>query len=393
MSPRSKREYIETLFLRYKQASRTMKTRILDECCATCGYHRKYAIMVLRGFRRFTRPKKKKRGRRPTYQREELLRPLKRIWLAANLPCSKRLKAILPLWLPAYADHFGPPPLAVIKGLRRISPATIDRLLTPARKEYRKHGRSTTKPGTLLRKHIPIGTNQWQEARPGFLEADTVAHCGDTTAGTYVNTLDFVDIATSWTEQRAVWGKGERGVLEQIKDVEQRLPFPLLGFDCDNGSEFLNFHLVRHFAERAQPVVFTRSRSYHKDDNAHIEQKNWTHVRQWLGYERLDRPEAVTLLNDLYCTEWRLFHNFFCASVKLIAKERIGSKTVKRHDAAKTPYQRILESPYISASIKETLNKQFTMLNPFLLRKAMEAKLKKIFRVCSTLSYDEPPVL
>lgn len=217
MSPRSKREYIETLFLRYKQASRTMKTRILDECCATCGYHRKYAIMVLRGFRRFTRPKKKKRGRRPTYQREELLRPLKRIWLAANLPCSKRLKAILPLWLPAYADHFGPPPLAVIKGLRRISPATIDRLLTPARKEYRKHGRSTTKPGTLLRKHIPIGTNQWQEARPGFLEADTVAHCGDTTAGTYVNTLDFVDIATSWTEQRAVWGKGERGYWSRSK--------------------------------------------------------------------------------------------------------------------------------------------------------------------------------
>lgn len=392
MSPRSKREYVETLFLRYKHASRTMKTRILDELCATCGYHRKYAIVVLRDFRRFTRPKRKKRGRRPTYHDEELLRPLKRIWLAANLPCSKRLKAILPLWLPAYADHFGPPPLEVIKGLRRISPATIDRLLTPVRKTYKNHGWSTTKPGTLLRRQIPINTNQWNEIRPGFLEADTVAHCGATTAGIYVNTLDFVDIATSWTEQRAVWGKGERGVLEQIKDVEQALPFPLLGFDCDNGSEFLNFHLMRHFAERAQPVAFTRSRSYHKDDNAHIEQKNWTHVRQWLGYERLDRPEAVHLLNDLYRTEWRLFHNFFCASVKLIAKERIGSKTVKRHDAPKTPYQRILESPYISTSVKEALKEQTTGLNPFLLRKAMETKLKKISRLCYTLSHDESPV-
>jgi hypothetical protein len=209
--------------------------------------------------------------------------------------------------------------------------------------EYAKHGRSTTKPGTLLRRQIPIKTNQWDETRPGFLEADTVAHCGDTTAGTYVNTVDFVDIATGWTEQRAVFGKGERGVVEQVKDVEQSLPFPLLGFDCDNGSEFLNYHLVRHFAGR--PIAFTRSRAYHKDDNAHIEQKNWTHVRQWLGYERLDRPEAVELLNDLYRTEWRLFHNFFCPSVKLIAKDRIGSKTVRRHDSPKTPYQRIIESP------------------------------------------------
>jgi hypothetical protein len=153
------------------------------------------------------------------------------------------------------------------------------------------------------------------ESRPGFLEADTVAHCGDTTAGLYVNTIDFVDIATSWIEQRAVWGKGERGVREQIKDVDKHSRFLYDRFDRDNGSEFLNYYLVRHFAERTKPVAFTRSRSYHKNDNAHIEQKNWTHVRQWLGYERLDRPEAVSLLNDLYRTEWRFFHNFFYPSV------------------------------------------------------------------------------
>jgi hypothetical protein len=255
----------------------------------------------------------------------------------------------------------------------------MDRLLTPVRVQYQKRGRTTTKPGTLLKRHIPIQTNQWDESRPGFLEADSVAHCGESLAGLFAYTLDFVDIATGWTEQRAVWGKGETGVLEQIDDLEKMLPFPLLGFDCDNGSEFLNHPLLRHFTQRKHPVRFTRSRAYHKDDNAHVEQKNWTHVRQWLGYERLDNPQVVPLLNDLYTTEWRLFHNFFCPSVKLIAKERIGSKTIKRHDAPKTPYQRILESPHISAAVKCMLTLQLENLNPFLLRKRVEVKLKEIF--------------
>ena len=171
-----------------------------------------------------------------------------------------------------------------------------DRLLKPVRIQYKKRGRATTKPGTLLRKQIPLKTNQWDETRPGFVEADTVAHCGDTMAGMFAFTVDCVDIATGWTEQRAVWGKGESGVLEQIRDIEQSLPFPLLGFDCDNGSEFLNYHLLRHFTERKKPIQFTRSRAYHKDDNAHIEQKNWTHVRQWLGYDRLDNPQVVPFL-------------------------------------------------------------------------------------------------
>lgn len=383
MSPRSKREYTEAVHKRYKKASMREKTAILDEFCATTGYHRKYAILLLRGFKRFTRPKPKKRGRKPFYQNEAVLNPLKRIWHAANLPCSKRLKVILPLWLPGYALFFEPLSLDAIKALKRISPATIDRLLKPARMEYKRHGRSTTKPGTLLRRQIPVKVNQWDETRPGFLEADTVAHCGDTTAGVYVNTLDFVDIATGWTEQRAVWGKGERGVLEQIKDVELFLPFPLLGFDCDNGGEFLNYHLVRHFVQRTKPVAFTRSRAYHKDDNAHIEQKNWTHVRQWIGYDRMDHPEVATLLNDLYRTEWRWFHNFFCPSVKLISKERVGSKTIKRHDSPKTPYQRIMESPHVPDTVKESLTKELAGLNPFVLRKAMEAKLNKIFAVAS----------
>ncbi|NIS68760.1 MAG: integrase, partial [Proteobacteria bacterium] len=248
------------------------------------------------------------------YDHKALLKPLKRIWLASNLPCSKRLKALMPLWLPGYVELYGHLSAETLRALVRISPATMDRLLFSVRVQYRKRGRATTKPGTLLRKHIPINTNQWDESRPGFLEADTVAHCGQSLSGMFAYTIDCVDIATGWSEQRAVWGKGETGVLEQIHHIEQSLPFALLGFDCDNGSEFLNHHLLRHLTQRKRPIQFTRSRPYHKDDNAHVEQKNWTHVRQWLGYERLDDPRVVPLLNDLYTQEWRLFHNFFCPS-------------------------------------------------------------------------------
>ncbi len=188
----------------------------------------------------------------------------------------------------------------VTKALLHISASSIDRALEPTRVRYRGRGRSTTKPGTLLRQQIPVKTNQWDETRPGFLEADTVAHCGNSTDGQYANTIDAVDIATGWTEQRAVWGKGEAGVLEQIESIENSLPFALLGFDSDNGNEFLNHHLFRHFTKREAPVQFTRSRAYHKDDNAHVEQKNWTHVRLWFGYHRIENPEAVKLMNELY---------------------------------------------------------------------------------------------
>ncbi len=254
MSPRSKREYVQAVHRRYKSASRSERTVILNELCATCGYNRKYAIRLLRGFKRFTKPKVRKRGKPAVYQKEEILIPLRRIWLEANLPCSKRLQAILPLWLPGYAQYVGPLSNEVTDALLSISPSTIDRLLKPVRIEYKKRGACTTKPGSLLRNQIPIQTNQWNESRPGFIEADTVAHCGESLSGMFVYTIDTVDIATGWTEQRAIWGKGEAGVLEQIRDIENALPFPLLGFDSDNGSEFLNRTLFRHFSDRTPPA-------------------------------------------------------------------------------------------------------------------------------------------
>jgi hypothetical protein len=374
-------EYLETIYLRYKKASVKEKTLILNEFCSNCGYHRKHAIRLLNHFKRFIKPKPEKRGKPSKYKKPSILKPLKKIWLAANLPCSKRLKVILPLWLPAYAKEFGSLSLGVIKALLQISPATLDRLLEPARVKYRGRGRTTTKPGTLLRKQIPIKTNQWDETKPGFLEADTIAHCGESLLGQFVYTVDAVDIATGWTEQRAIWGKGETELLGQVQDIEDSLPFPLLGFDCDNGSEFLNWHLMRHFNQRGKPVQFTRSRPYHKDDNAHVEQKNWTHVRQWFGYHRLDKQALVGLMNHLYRQEWRLYHNFFLPSVKLMEKKLVDGKVMKRYDQPKTPYQRVLESPYVSASVKRSLKEQFETLNPFRLRKAIEDKLNTIFRI------------
>ena len=181
----------------------------------------------------------------------------------------------------------------------------------------------------------------------------------------YANTVDSVDIASGWTEQRAVWGKGYSGVMEQIKDIEDSLPFPLLGFDADNGGEFINWHLYRHFRSRKELVEYTRSRAYKKNDNAHVEQKNWTHVRQWLGYVRLDNPKVVPLMNDLYTSEWRLFHNFFCPSMKLKDKKRVASKVIKCYYSPKTPYQRVLDSEHVSKKVKDNLKELKYSLCPY----------------------------
>ena len=378
MSPRSKKEYLESVLLRYRSALKKQKSLILNEFCLACGYHRKHAIRILNHHKRFARPNPKRPGRPSRYNHLSVLRPLKEIWLKANLPCSSRLKAIIPLWLPFYPEALS---ARVKEALLSISQATMDRLLKAVRIKYGKRGRSTTKPGTLLKRHIPIKTKQWDETRPGFIEADTVAHCGGSLAGEFAYTVDTVDIATGWTEQRAVLGKGETGVLEQLKDIEASYPFPFLGFDSDNGGEFINYHALKHFTQREKPVAFTRSREYESNDNAHIEQKNWTHVRQYFGYDRLDDPRVVSWMNEFYRGESRLYLNFFLPSVKLLSKERIGSKTIKKHDKPKTPYQRALESKHVSIQAKNLLKEQFKTLNPFTLKKEMEKKLARIFNL------------
>jgi len=383
MSPQSLEEYTEVIAKRYKRAKYRSKIKLLNEYCEVTGFHRKHAIRKLNNFKFFQKNKKNKRGRKSIYNHQAVLKIIKRIWLTANLPCSKLLKAILPEWLPHYAKTFEAIDPNTLNLINKISPATIDRIFKPVRAKFFKKGRSCTKPGSLLRNQIPIQTDQWNQFIPGFMEADTVHHCGDSMAGQYVLTVNYTDLATGWTEQRAVWGKGEAGVLTQTKHVEQSLPFALRGFDSDNGGEFINEHLFKYMTGRnPDKVQFTRSRAYKKDDNAHIEQKNWTHVRQWLGYNRFDNPAMVDLLNELYTTEWNLYHNFFIPSVKLIDKKRDHSKIIKIFDKPKTPLQRLLEADdsIVPETKKEQLRTLKLSLNPFELRKAMESKIAKAMR-------------
>jgi len=375
MSKKSRNEYLQTIRRRYSEADRLGKRIILDEFCEVCGYNRKYAIRLLNqpfAIRRTGKP-----GRPQHYHDPLIMEVLLRIWRVMNLPCSRRLKTGIPLWLPYYEAHYGTIlPDDIKEKLLHISHATIDRLMAHRKAQYSKLGLATTKPGSILKSQIPITTNQWDEKRPGYLEADTVAHCGTSVAGAFVYTVNTVDIATGWSEQRAVWGKGYRGVKAALADVENMLPFRIRGFDSDNGNEFLNWHLYKYYRERAQPVHFTRSRPYRKNDNAHIEEKNWSIVRQYLGYNRFDDPALTQQLNDIYINEWRLIMNFFRPAVKLIEKQRVGATIKKIYDEPKTPYQRILASKQISKTTKLELDRIFQTLDPFQLQSDMESKIK-----------------
>lgn len=362
---------------RYLKASKKKKSVILSEFCETWGYNKKYAIRLLNKKEKLKF--KKKSGPKSIYQSKEFITALKNIWISTDYICSKRLKSAIPIWLPHYESAFESLSKDTINKLLKISPATIDRVLKSIRKIGNK-GFSGTKPGSILKNQIPIKTDNWDVDRPGFMEADTVAHCGNSTQGDFIWSLTMTDIHTGWTENRAVWNKGALGVVEQIKDVKKSIPFDLLGFDCDNGSEFLNHHLLRYFTENGNKTQFTRSRPYKKNDNAHVEQKNWTQVRHLFGYDRLDEESLVKPMNDLYSNEWSLYNNYFRPSQKLIEKKKINSKYIKKYDIPKTPYTRVIESDHISDEIKESLKKRFEQLNPYELKRIIEKKLKEIFK-------------
>lgn len=379
MGRKSRREYLLAIWARYQRVGRRFKSKILDEFCSVCGYSRKYAIQLLG---RKPTQRNKKPGPKPKYD-AEVLAPLKAIWLASEQMCSKRLKAALPLWLPFYEQQHGRLSEPARTKLLNISPATIDRLLKKLRARYPGKGLCGTRPGGLLKNQIPIRTDNRDANQPGFLEADTVAHCGHSMAGDFVWSLTFTDLFSQWTQNRAIWNKGATDVLHQVEDLEGKLPFAIKGFDVDNGSEFLTFHLWRYFMDRPCPIALTRSRPYRKNDQAHVEQKNWTHVRQLLGYERFGIPELVPLINELYLT-WGLLHNFFCPTLKLQSKLRQGSKTIRKYHPPKTPYQRLLESEHLTNEQKEKLSKEYAQLNPLLLKEQIEQKLKVVFTTLRT---------
>lgn len=377
MSQKVREEMLPRLRQRYMERGREGRTRIIDELCEQFGYSRKHAIKLLNAKAGWGGDPSLAKGRPAVYGPQEV-EVLFKIWRAAEQPCGKRLVELVPLWLPYYEQEHGALAARTLQKLGRISAAQVDRLLAPHKARLRYRGRCGTKPGGLLKHHIPIRTDHWDVNRPGFLEADTVAHCGESLEGDFIWSVTYTDIYSGWTSLRAVWNKAAVGIVEATRQVEGALPFELLGFDCDNGSEFLNWHLVRHFQERARRVSFTRSRPYHKDDNGHVEQKNWTHVRQLLGYDRLEDRGLCVQINHLYAQLWEPFHNFFCPSAKLLSKERHGAKVQRRHDAPTTPCDRLLACAHVDEATKNALRNQRARLNPFDLARKIEKALRRI---------------
>jgi hypothetical protein len=375
MSQRTREEVLRKLRWRYQSAGAKHKRKLLDQAQELLGYHRKAAIRamrapeVVRGPRIIT-------GRPVMYEPELLLRWLRPIWAATDYACGRRLVAMLPEWIPAYEQHERRLPGEVREKLLMASGRTLDRLLEPLRGQGM--GRSLTRPGTLLRHQIPIRGSVWEDNKAGWLEVDTVALCGGSVAGEFVWMVDGVDYATTWVELRAMWGRGQAGTLAALRDMEASLPFDLLGLDSDNGGEFLNHHVLSWLQKRPRPVFMTRSRPYKKDDNAHVEQKNWTHIRQCFGYERHDNPEVVELINALVKGAYGQLLNYFHANLKLERKERKGGRLKRVYGEAQTPLARVLASAEVMPQTKRRLEQEKARLNPFALKQVVAQSLKRI---------------
>ncbi len=370
MTRRSILEYAEAVRWRYFKSSKKMKTKILDEFVAATGLHRKAVIRLLN---RRSRPPGRKRSGRPKLYGVEVMAALKVAWEATDRLCSKRFHPFLPE-LVGILKRNGE--LSITEEteaqLCRMSPSTIDRILRRWRGSGTRRGLSTTKPGTLLKNAIPVRTfSEWNEDKPGFLEVDLVAHCGDSAEGFYLTTLSAVDVATGWCEPVAVWGKGQDRVGGAVYDLRKRLPMPMLGLDSDNGSEFINRSLY-DYCKRSH-ITFTRSRSYKKNDSCHVEQKNWSVVRKTIGYDRFSSKVALEALDDVYIL-LRLYVNFFQPVRKLVSKSRHGAKVHKVYDTAQTPYQRLLKSGVLTEDKKRELASIYAVLNPVkLLRQLRQA--------------------
>jgi hypothetical protein len=375
MSQPTRKEVLIKLRRRYATAGAEHKRKLLDQAQELLGYHRKSAIRALGTPAGVSGPVIVT-GRPVKYEPGLLVPWLRPIWQATDFACGRRLVAMLPEWIPAYEQYERRMPGEVREKLLLASGRTLDRLLEPLRDQGT--GRALTRPGTLLRQQIPIRGTLWEEDKAGWLEVDTVALCGGSVAGEFVWMVDGVDHVTTWVEVRAMWGRGQMGTLAALQDVEASLPFSLLGLDSDNGGEFLNHHVLRWLQQRPQPVFMTRSRPYKKDDNAHVEQKNWTHVRQSFGYERHDNPEVVEPMNALVRGAYGQLQNYFHASLKLDHKEHQAGKVRRIYGAAQTPLARVLASAEVTAATKQRLRQHKAGLNPFALKQMVGRSLKAI---------------
>ena len=377
MSLKSKHELLESVRSRYLKSSRVEKQSMLDEFTCATGYHRKYAIRVLQN--QVQKHPKRNPKSYPRLYRGEVVEALEQIWEIYGHICSKRLQPFLPEAIKVLERC---QEIQLSKDtkelLLKISSASIDRCLQPVRIKS-PHGLSTTQPGSLLKNLIPVRTfTEWDAERPGFLEIDLVVHCGNTTEGQYLNTLTCTDLSTGWTDVTALLHRSQEAVSAAIHRMRHRLPFPLLGLDSDNGGEFINDLLYHYCLD--EKITFTRSRPYQKNDQAHVEQKNWSVVRHTVGYDRWETEQELALLESLY-QDLRFYINFFQPSFKLIAKERIGNQTIKRYDPAKTPYQRILERKDISLDAKAPLMHSYLQLNPAELHRRIDQKTAKLWKL------------
>lgn len=364
------RAYLSEISSRYKNSTRKEKSKILDEFCTVNNYNRKHAIRILNGV---VRPRVRKPGPASKYNRSDVLKALKELWQLMNEMCSKKMKVAFVDWLPFYecSDE-----VQVL--LLQISSSTIDRLLRPYRKPLMK-GISTTKKSYFKNK-IPIKLLDEEIRIPGYVEGDTVAHCGVSAGGEFASSLTITDLCSGWTENRAMLTKKAEKVTEKLKDIEDRLPFTLIGLATDNGSEFLNENVVDYMRNREIPINMVRRRSYKKNDNAHVEQKNNTHVRQLFGYDRIEDPGIVLLMNEIYMAYWNPLLNFFTPVLKLKSKERSGGRVKKIYDEPKSPYKRLLENTYVPEKEKAKLREAFALKNPIYLKKELDKKLKEFYK-------------
>ena len=376
VGPQAIGEYLGRMRERYERATRAEKGRLLDEVVEVTGYHRKAVIRLLR--RPAPTGRGRRRGRRVRYD-PTVIRALQAIWTAAGYPWSVRLKALLPLWLPWARKRLHLTP-AIEEALGRISPRQIDRRLQPQKRQLAKRIYGRTKPGTLLKHHIPIQTERWHTTEPGFTEIDLVSHSGDCADGEFLHSLNVTDIHTTWVETQAVLGKGQERVRQALETIAEALPFALRGIDSDNGSEFINDHLYRYC--RARAIQFTRGRPYKKDDNAHIEQKNWTHVRKLVGYDRYDSPAALAALNALYA-DLRLLQNLWLPSVKLVQKTRIGSRLRRVYGPPQTPLDRVRACPRADPVKVAALARLHATRDPFALAARIEQQQKRLYALAN----------
>jgi hypothetical protein len=375
MSQPSKVDYFKVMHARYHRAARTEKSLLLNEVIRVCGCHRKHAIRRLNQPVPDIQPLRRRTPRTYTYD-AKVLGVLKAIWEVAGYPWSVRLKALLPLWMPWIRERFALT-LHQEQQLRRISPRQMDRRLRTHKRKLKRRLYGRTKPGTLLKHKIPIRTEHWDVHAPGSVEVDLVSHSGNSAEGEFIYSLNLTDIYTGWVETRAVMGKGEQGVVATLDEMRAYLPFPLTAIDSDNGGEFINDHLYR-YCQRNQ-IHFTRGRPYKKDDNAHIEQKNWTHVRKLMGWERYDSVRALVAMNDFYRTEWPTMMNLFQPSVKLIRKKRVGSRLCRQYDFPQTPLDRLIQSSQGKRTHVNTLQDLRQRTDPFELAATIERQLKHIW--------------